>query len=140
MTYCDSRIVNFSELKNIIDSCSKLISVPKNYYPTFDNVKGDATPNIEIDKIGYYYVISERGNEYDRRFTPFLDQLLFWIFRDITFRMSSDYELENRINNQDSRILLFSYHIDLMSKIKQEYADMIKKDYDYILGQDNNKK
>jgi hypothetical protein len=85
-------------------------------------------------------VISERGNEYDRRFTPFLDQLLFWIFRDITFRMSSDYELENRINNQDSRILLFSYHIDLMSKIKQEYADMIKKDYDYILGQDNNKK
>ena len=136
MKFIDDRIVSFANLKEIIDSHAEKINAPQKYYPTFDNIRGDATPNIEIIKDGYYYVISERGNEIDRRYTPFLDMLIFWIFKDITSWMSLDNQSNSLTSHADSRMKLLSNQVELLNKINPEYAETVIKEYELLLGQD----
>lgn len=68
---------------------------------------GFGDPHIEIDERGYHYVTWERGSGHRRSTTENLEELLYWLMKDITFSMASAYELKNRIPNQDSRQLLF---------------------------------
>jgi hypothetical protein len=66
----------------------------------------------------------ERGNELERRTTSVQEQLFYWIFNSITFSMVCEYELHNRVPNQDSRKLLFKKQIKLMRYVKPEFATL----------------
>lgn len=126
MKYSDDRILKQNELKHLVETIAKKIEAPDYCLPTFDNVRGDATPNVEITKDGYYYVISERGNEYERKYTAFLDELLFWIFDSVTFHMACQYEVKNRLEGQDFRILIYKHQVELLNIINPEYSAEIE--------------
>jgi hypothetical protein len=82
---------------------------------------GFGDPHIEIDEMGYHYVNWERGSELGRRTTKNLEDLLYWIMKDVTFTMASAYELKNRIPNQDSRRLLFQTQLVLLKRINTDF-------------------
>ena len=87
----------------------------------------------EIDEDGYNYVVSERGIEFKRQHTKDIAKLLYWIFKDIEFNIASEYELNHRKSNEDSRRQLFAKIIELMELIDPKFAKWEKKEIAKIL-------
>jgi hypothetical protein len=86
-----------------------------------------------IDLPFYSYVISERGEQLSRRETRDLDELLYWIFQDVTFRMALDFEKTHRSSGQDFRRLLFSYQLRLLGALQPRWREKRQIEIDTIL-------
>lgn len=124
-----------TEIQNIVNQLAERINAPTSLLPTFSTPIGDATPNIEVDSLGLYnYVISERGNEYKRNITSDLNDLLYWIFADVTSSMSSDFELKNRIEEKDCRRIMFTKQEELLGLLNKEWEEKEKKEHKSILN------
>ena len=110
------------------------INAPTYWIPTFSSQIGDATPNIEVDNLGLYnYVISERGNEYERKMTSDLNDLFYWIFASVTLSMACDFELKNRIEEKDFRRIMFSKQEELLGVLNKDWEIRERKEHQSIL-------
>lgn len=94
-----------------------------------------ACPYIEIvGEHNFYYVVNERGSEIERKHTTSIDELLYWLFRDITFSIGSSYTAKHCVPNQDSRRLMFAKSLELLERlnpawrVKEEeyFAEILK--------------
>ena len=116
--------LTYKRIKNQVDKIADLISAPIDSLPTYGYSRDMAYPHIEIDSLGrLHYVVIERGQEFKRLTTTNLDELLYWIFDSITFSMACDYELKNRIENQDSRRIMFAKQEELLAIINPLWKD-----------------
>jgi hypothetical protein len=116
--------LTYKRIKKQVDKIADLISAPTDSLPTYGYSRDMAYPHIEIDKLGrLHYVVIERGQENERLTTTNLDELLYWIFDSITFSMACDYELKNRIENQDSRRIMFVKQEELLGIINPLWKD-----------------
>jgi hypothetical protein len=123
-----------SEIQNLAQDLASRIKAPTYLLPTFSSPIGDATPNIEVDNSGlYHFVISERGTEYDRKITSDLNDLMYWIFSSVTFSMACDYELQNRIEDKDSRRIMFAKQEELLELLNKDWAEKERKEHQSIL-------
>jgi hypothetical protein len=124
-------------LKDIEKEVNKLaltISAPSHLLPTFGHAIGDATPCIEVDNNGYmFYVISERGREFERRKTDKLEDLLYWIFASVTFTMSNYYELKNRVKDKDCRRIMFDKQEELLGQLNETWKQRERAKHQHIL-------
>lgn len=120
-------------LKKIFrEQCQKLgASEEKFRYRSYPAHDGSA--HVEIDKNGYHYIVTERGQELKRKTTLDPDELLYWLLSDVIFFMASKYELANRIYSQDSRRILFAKEVDLFKQLKQEWANRKQSEINKIL-------
>ena len=84
---------------------------------------------------GYIYANEERGHVYNERKTQDLDELLYWIMKDITRSMASEYELANRVPHADFRRLLFAKDLELLGSLKPEWRERKREYYDAVLAQ-----
>ena len=135
------KIYSISTIRKKVMEYGKKIHAPSHLLSVRASSDGFGTPHIEIDENGYNYVVSERGEEFERRQTKDIDKLLYWIFKQIVFIMASDYELENRKPNEDFRRQLFAKQIELMEQLDSKFAQWNKEDLDKILEEspyDNN--
>ena len=67
-----------------------------------------ARPHVEVVGPLLHYVVVERGQELLREsFQELEEELLFRVFKDVTFQMAATFELRNRRPSEDSRRLLF---------------------------------
>ena len=114
------------ELGKNIDAPLDLLNVP-------DKSAGDGSPHLEVKGDIYHYVASERGNEIFRKETTDSDELLYWIFSDVTTSMAYSYELKHRRPNQDFRRLAFSKRIELLEKLNPKWADREAKEIEKSL-------
>ncbi|WBL23854.1 Imm63 family immunity protein [Zunongwangia sp. HRR-M8] len=123
-----------TEIEKVVKQLAKKINSPRYLLPTFSSPIGDATPNIEVDNVGLYnYVISERGNEYERKLTSDLNELLYWIFSPVTFSMACDYELKNRIEEKDCRRIIFEKQEKLLGILDKKWEEKERKEHQSIL-------
>jgi len=127
------KIYSISTIRKKVREYGKKIHAPSHLLSVRASSDGFGTPHIEIDENGYNYVVSERGEEFERRQTKDIDKLLYWIFKQIVFIMASDYELENRKPNEDFRRQLFAKQIELMEQLDSKFAQWNKEDLDKIL-------
>jgi len=115
---------SLDDIKEMVEELALKINAPKNLLPTYGHAIGDATPYIEIDSNGcLFYVISERGQEYERKKTDKINDLLYWIFADVTFSMSCDYELKNRIEDKDCRRIIFDKQVELLGQLHETWGE-----------------
>lgn len=124
----------FAEIQSLANSLAARIKIPHNQLPTFGSSVGDGTPCIEIGTDGtVYYVITERGSEYERWVPSNMDDLLYRIFQGVTWSMAIQYELKNRIERQDSRRMSFDEHARLMGLLNRDWQSRLQKHYKDIL-------
>ncbi|HSC40037.1 MAG TPA: Imm63 family immunity protein [Chitinophagaceae bacterium] len=102
---------------------AKKINAPRSLIPLVNESNDLAYPYIETDDSGLlYFVIRERGVEYERRLMAREEDLFYLIFSKVTFSMASQFELENRIESQDSRKVIFEKQIELLKILDEEWA------------------
>ncbi len=95
----------------------------------------DGSPHIEYVGDELHYVVTERGQEYERRRTKDPDELLFWLVSDMTRGIASEWEPEHRIENEDSQRQFFRRHIELLGQVEDEWASRMKAKYEMLLGE-----
>ncbi|ERI91036.1 hypothetical protein HMPREF1982_03401 [Clostridiales bacterium oral taxon 876 str. F0540] len=100
---------------------------------SFKENKYDCMPFISIDTKGYHLKCYERGKLIQDDIMQDLDELLYRIFRDITFEEACKFELKNRLRYQDNRRLIFSKQLELLQCISDDFARRRKLELDKIL-------
>ena len=101
-------------------------NIPTYLFSVAGSPTHSGAPHVELVGDEYHYVITERGSEYDRRKTKDIDELLYWFVSDDVSQLARDWELERRVENQDSRRLWFKKELELLEKVKPDWA--VKKE------------
>jgi len=127
------KIYSISTIRRKVREYGKKINAPSHILTVYTSSNEFGTPHIEIDEKGYSYVVRERGREHERKQTKDIILLLYWIMNSIVFIMASDYELNNRKENEDFRRQLFAKEIELMEKLDLKFALWKKEELDKIL-------
>lgn len=114
---------------------ARIINADSDLFPLFGEADWNARPYIEIKSDGKLcYIISERGNENERKETYDLNELLYWVFADITFGMSCTFELRHRVAEQDCRRVMFRKQEELLGLINKEWESKEKSEHLSILN------
>lgn len=93
----------------------------------------DGSAHAELVGGTYFYVVTERGTEYERRQTKDADELLAWFVRDLTSDIAGNWEVKHRVPSQDSRRLRFKKHIELLRDIDESWARTQESEYNDVL-------
>ena len=117
-----------NKLRNRYKRCLGAIGEELHEWPLHITPRHDGSPHIEIEGSEYCFVVTERGEEFERIRTHNIDEVLFLLIRTVTFDLACDYELKHRIEAQDFRYILFDYEERLMKAISK---DFFKRIYDY---------
>ncbi len=113
---------SLDDIKKKVDELALKINAPTNLLPSYGQQTWDAHPYIEVDNLGFMsYIISERGQEYERKMTDRIDDLLYWIFTSVTFSMACDFELKNRIEDKDCRRIMFEKQEELLGQLNENW-------------------
>ncbi len=127
--------MTLEKLKTEVNLLAQIIEAPSFFLPTFANTKYDGTPNLEVLDLGFiHYIVTERNEEYERRITRDLSEVLFWIFEYTTFNMAVDFERKNRIEGQDSRILLFQKKEELLAMLNVAWSEKLQAKHTKLIG------
>ncbi|HVW96308.1 MAG TPA: Imm63 family immunity protein [Mucilaginibacter sp.] len=115
-------VPSLSEVKQLVNQLALKIQAPQFLLPTYGESLDNAHPYIEIDRSGLlFYLANERGQEVLRYIAKDIDDLLYNIFKDITFSMATKYELSNRVKGQDFRKILFAEQERLLSILSSDW-------------------
>jgi hypothetical protein len=123
------------DIKALVYSLAEKINAPQHLLPTYGRTVDSGHPHIEIDNNGQlYYVVVERGQELRRDFAVDINDLLFRVFEGVTFSMACDFELRNRIKNQDFRRQLFSQQLELLGILDKKWEIQQQRYHQQILA------
>ena len=117
-----------------VTAFGKRIGASKQDLPTFGQSTDGARPHVEIANDLYHYVVVERGQELERSSSPRYEDLLFWIFKDVTHNLAFTYELTNRIEDQDCRRIAFPKQVEFMKQLGLEMGERMEKHIADILS------
>lgn len=127
---------SLEEVKNIIFKMSNKISVSKDsaLLPMFSKTKDVFSEGESIyvdDK--YHYIMMERGQVYKHYESEELEEILYPLFKNITFSLAQEYEFNHRRVNEDFRRLMWKKQLKLLRKINKNFAEERKKEIEEIL-------
>jgi hypothetical protein len=125
--------LTLSEVKELIDQLAEKIDAPQNSLPTYGYSEQSGRWEVIVDAEGYQLVAFERGKELERYITSDIDELLYKIFDGVTFWLACKYELAHRIQEQDSRRILFQHQFELMSAFSLNWGAQLQHEHDEIL-------
>jgi len=124
-----------NEIKAEVHRLAAQIGAPADLLPTYGYSDDSARPHIEVDSRGYHYVVIERGEESSRVIIVEFDELLYRIFKDVTFDLACKHKLKHRVENQDSRRLIFKHQVELLSRLSPKWGEMKTQEHERILEQ-----
>jgi hypothetical protein len=120
-------------IKSQILKLANKINAPDVYLPTFGSSEDFARPHIEKTGNTYHWVVVERGQELERKSSDDINEILFHVFQAVTFEMACKWEVQNRKEDEDSRIQLFQKQEELLKLIDEDYYLKTKKRHDKLL-------
>jgi hypothetical protein len=121
------------QLRAEIEARAARIGAPRHALPTYGRSADGALPHVEVHGDEHHLVVVERGQEIRReRFTE-RDDLLFAVFREVTFTMASDWEVQHRTPGADPRRALFRRQQELLAQLEPRWAERQRAAHDEIL-------
>lgn len=128
-------MMRLSEIKTEIDRLAAQINASGDVLHTYGRSEDGARPHIGVDRRGYHYVTVERGQELERLTTSDPNELLFKVFENVTFSLACKCELPYRIENQDSRRILFQRQVELLSMLSSDWGEREARSQEQTLRQ-----
>jgi succinate dehydrogenase flavin-adding protein (antitoxin of CptAB toxin-antitoxin module) len=128
--------LSIDEIKELVKQFAGKISLSKHisYYVRYGSFIGDGIPCVQVDNTGYHYIYSERGKEFDRKTTQESNELLYWIFEDITFVLSSNsWKTSPHKKDWEQRRIIFVQQLHLMREIDISFEKRLKKEYNELV-------
>lgn len=113
------RLLTPEELDQLMKDIIKLINGNERLLPKTDTSKILWDYRIEIGTRGYEYVYSERGNEIFRDLAFDLDDLLYRVFKDVT------YEMTVKGNDQTEQL---KRQLELLTQLRPLWAERKKQE------------
>lgn len=110
-----------------------LISVPSELLPALGRLEETRRHYIEAGEIYYQYIYQNRGDEVSRRSTERLDDLLYWVFRDVTFEMATTRSAHEIAHGTDIRQPIYRIQKELMASLKPSWADRLAAEIEEVL-------
>jgi len=122
-----------TDVKNLIEQLAEKIHAPKELLPTYGYPIDTGRTDIEIDSNGQiYYFPNERDRE--RYFLKDMDDLLYYIFNNVTHVMATKHELSNRIRGKDTRRAWFIEQQRLLGILNENWKLRKIKYHDQTLS------
>ena len=121
------------DIETAVAALARHIGASSQDLPTYGISHDLGRPHVEVENVLYHYVVMERGEELERRSTESYDELLYWIFSDVTHNLAFSYELRNRVEDQDCRRIAFPKQIELMKRISSTMGTRLEGDIADIL-------
>lgn len=124
---------SLAQIEADVCSMASTIAAPAQALPTFGRSRDGAHPHIEVSAGAYHHVVVERGIELERRSTTDYQELLCWVFADVTHQMAFEFELHHRVEGQDARRLAFRRQLELMALLGPVFEDRARRNIERIL-------
>lgn len=126
---------SLAEIEVDVSALASRIGVSATVLPGYGASRDFGNSHVEIDLDLYHYIVVERGKELLRRSSPDYEDLLYWIFRDITHELAFAWELKYRVEDRDCRRMAFPKQIELMQllspamgqRLEIEIADILRR-------------
>lgn len=122
------------KIKRKINQLQRVINAPKELRPSYGAFEYVDSYFIEIDAKGVMRLIeTEKGRIHEVRRTKDLDELLYWIFTNITFAMACKQDMETDIRANDRRIAIFLHQEELLGKLYPHWQDRKHAEYEAFI-------
>jgi hypothetical protein len=125
------------EVQAAIDACAARLGLTRGEPgPAYVPDQGDrdgAAPFWSLEGADLVYSARERGEVLFRRTTRSLDELLEWVFTDVTWGMAAQHEVAHRVPGQDSRRLLFATWVSLAGGLDPVWGEHVQAYVDDVL-------
>lgn len=123
------------KIKRKINQLQRLIDAPRMLRPSYGALEYDVNSYyIEIDKKGVMRLIeTEKNRVREVRRTKELDELLYWIFTNITFSMAFTIKSGNNADGYDHRRQIFLKQEELLGKLNPRWKEKKHAEYKAFL-------
>jgi Immunity protein 63 len=126
-----------AEIQTTVTALAQRIGASTALLPAYGSAVDDGSPFVEVDASQYHYVVEERGQEISRQSSSDINDLLYWIFADVTHSMGFAYELAHRVPamqpKPDSRRAGFAEQLALLRRIAPTMAERRASEIEAIL-------
>ena len=99
--------ITIEDVQKTVWELGAKIQAPKDLLTIPSEPINDGSSYLEIIQDEFHYISQERGVVIDRRITTRLDELLYWIIREVALAMAIEGEKKNRDPKIDHRRLVF---------------------------------
>lgn len=89
--------------------------------------------HVRIDD-RYHWIAMERGQECAHQATDDVDELLYWIIASNAVGTAGRWEMEHRHPTDDFRRLYFARAVELLARVKPEWAARQQAEWDEVLA------
>src|SRR5690242_3950519 len=126
--------VILDDIKTSIGILARKINVPHDLMPGYGHSTREDQAYIKVDGHGQlYYVVVEGEEEYEY-LSPDINDLLYRVFRSITFSMAEEFLANNKVNEkEDYRRQYFSKQLELLSVLNKDWRDRAEHEHHVIL-------
>lgn len=114
--------VTLDDVEREVRRLAAVIGAPDAGLPTFGSSIDGGHPHVELDGPVLSWVVRERGRELTRRSTRDPDELLYWVFEQITFAMAIRWVGLHRRAEEQYRAQLWRRQFELLGAIDTEWS------------------
>lgn len=100
---------------------ARQIRAPASLVQFHETPTDSGAPHIEYEGGDLCYVITERGEELERRRTKDPDTVLYWLLSSLTFQMACDHAMQHRQPGMDFRRPLFAKQLELLGLLQSTW-------------------
>ena len=126
-------MAGLSALRSQYNAIAGSLGAPAKYRAFHTSPANDGSVHLELVGNTYHYVVTERGVELRRRSTDDPEDVLYWLVADLAWAMAADYEVTHRKRGEDFRRLLFATQLDILRRVKLEWAKRRQDEQEEIL-------
>jgi len=109
------------------------LDVDPSYKFFWTTPRQDGSPHIEVLDGGFHFVVTERGQEFERIGGLSAEDVLYLLLKGITQCMAVKDELRNRIPGTDGRSIWFPFQEELMENLRSGWGERLRAEHGRIL-------
>ncbi len=127
-------MITIQELFSQVNELALKIAATPELYPTFGTSDLSGRPYIVIKGDTYYFLINDKDTVSIKRQTNSLQELLYWIFDDITFHMGVNHAINHRVTDVDPRRMIFKKQLELLQILRPDWKEQKQLEIQEVLA------